>query len=340
MIHLQATNPSHYEQLFYKQLCLQPIKQTENFTILEHPNIGYIRSYGSLDTIKSGIGHYTIPSEFSMKYNYSCSYLHFGMIHQGVRYSMDKNKRKAKSTPSAFLSIDHPPTGEISYWKQGQHFKGIEICINMDYLYSYLCPILNISPSSFSFLQENSRYTCLSEQLISIILKFEHLLIHESITYPLQLALAMEFIAHLILPETSTHLFVEAFSPKKIQVGNRLLSFSKEDFKKIEHAYHFIEEQAHTFPTIYSISCEIGLSEQKLKAGFQYMYHQTIWNFANTVRMNKAIDLLKNTNYHINDISEIVGYQSPTAFHHSFKKWSGITPNKFRTLLQSENSSH
>ena len=45
--------------------------------------------------------------------------------------------------------------------------------------------------------------------------------------------------------------------------------------------------------TIYALSQEFSIGEQKLKAGFQKLYQQTIWDYANQVRMNRAAVLLK-----------------------------------------------
>lgn len=48
------------------------------------------------------------------------------------------------------------------------------------------------------------------------------------------------------------------------------------------------------------------------------------------VRMEKAEQLLLDSNYSINDISEQCGFGSITYFHTTFKKEKGITPSEFR----------
>lgn len=47
-------------------------------------------------------------------------------------------------------------------------------------------------------------------------------------------------------------------------------------------------EKADSFVTIYALSQTLGIGEQKLKAGFQQLYQQTIWDYANQIRMTKA----------------------------------------------------
>ena len=56
-----------------------------------------------------------------------------------------------------------------------------------------------------------------------------------------------------------------------------------------------MREKADSFVTIYALSQTLGIGEQKLKAGFQQLYQQTIWDYANQIRMTKAASLLKNT---------------------------------------------
>ena len=63
------------------------------------------------------------------------------------------------------------------------------------------------------------------------------------------------------------------------------------------------------------------------------LYQQTIWNYANNLRMNQAAILLRDTDCNIHEIAANVGYQSPAAFTNMFKNWCGLTPGQFRTQV-------
>jgi AraC-like DNA-binding protein len=336
MIFLQANTPEEYQEYFYKQIGLSCVRKSDSCIFWEHPQVGYIHSYGSLDRIKSGIGNYTIPLEFLMEYKHEHTYLHFGVIYKGITYSIVDNKTVVKSTPSDFLSIERSPSG-IIHWKPGQRFRGVEISVDMDYLQSTLLPVLGIDKQALSFLQENIRYTSLSEELKAIIFKMEDLINRQKLTIALQTAMTLEFISLLLHPDHMKILgYHESSFSKYVQVGNRSIRITKEDLNKIMEARKLIKDNADTFPTPYALSRQLKISEQKLKAGFHSLYQQTIWDFANSVRMNKAIHLLRNTDTSIHNISQIVGYQSQTAFNNMFKKWSGITPKQFRFHTQSK----
>ena len=47
-------------------------------------------------------------------------------------------------------------------------------------------------------------------------------------------------------------------------------------------------------------------------------------------RLEKAIDLLKNTDMKIVDIANICGYNEVYYFSHSFKKYTGVPPGEYR----------
>ena len=53
----------------------------------------------------------------------------------------------------------------------------------------------------------------------------------------------------------------------------------------------------------------------------------------NQLRLERAMELLHGTNYPIQKISTLVGYQNYFAFSTAFKRWSGASPRSFRDKL-------
>ena len=151
-------------------------------------------------------------------------------------------------------------------------------------------------------------------------------------------SLAAEFVSQLVRPEIrSVFANGEAMLTGKIKVGKKEIRMKEEDFQKIMQVHDRIRDHAETFVTIYALSQEFSIGEQKLKAGFQKLYQQTIWDYANQVRMNRAAVLLKDPEKSIAEISALTGYQSQAAFRKMFKKWSGTTPGRFRAFIREEN---
>lgn len=55
-----------------------------------------------------------------------------------------------------------------------------------------------------------------------------------------------------------------------------------------------------------------------------------ISDYVNTVRMNKAMELLKDTDLKVQDIAQLIGYYSIASFNRMFKKHTGFTPGEYR----------
>ena len=155
-----------------------------------------------------------------------------------------------------------------------------------------------------------------------------------SMTPALLLALSTSFTALLIRQANRQFFFSGAdLMSERIFVGNRPIRIRPDEYKKIIAAHDLLRDHSDSFVTIYALSQTLGIGEQKLKAGFQELYQQTIWDYSNQIRMTKAASLLKNTDKTVDEIARLTGYQSPAAFRTMFKKWSQTTPRKFRSYF-------
>ena len=336
MIYHQAKDPTAYQTICYRQIGLKK-QEEETGNSWRDDEGGYIYTFGTMDTIQMGIGEYTVPVDFLSEFQYDTEYLHAGIIYEGVTYSLVDNHMKEFATPSAFLAMEQA-AGGINCWKKGQHFKGVEISVELGYLRETLLPFLGLAAEALDFLEKNVRYLHLPEELQDLIFRAEQLLRKQEMTESLLKSLAAEFVSQLVRPEIrSVFANGEAMLTGKIKVGKKEIRMKKEDFQKIIQVHDRIRDHAETFVTIYALSQEFSIGEQKLKAGFQKLYQQTIWDYANQVRMNRAAVLLKDPEKSIAEISALTGYQSQAAFRKMFKKWSGTTPGRFRAFIREEN---
>ena len=210
----------------------------------------------------------------------------------------------------------------------------MEISIETNYLKHKILPYLGASEDSLDFLIKNVRHIHLPKELTDLILQVQSLLESRSMTPALLLALSTSFTALLIRPDFKQFFFTGTdVMSERIFVGKRQILIRPDDYKKIVAAHDLMREKADSFVTIYALSQTLGIGEQKLKAGFQQLYQQTIWDYANQIRMTKAASLLKNTDKTVDEIAKLTGYQSPAAFRTMFKKWSQTTPRKFRSYF-------
>lgn len=81
-----------------------------------------------------------------------------------------------------------------------------------------------------------------------------------------------------------------------------------------------------------------GLAEQMncTPDYLSWLFHRetglTLNRYINELRLNRAADLLKNTDYSVSEIAWISGYKSPAYFSRLFSREYGAAPGKFRKL--------
>jgi AraC-like DNA-binding protein len=82
-------------------------------------------------------------------------------------------------------------------------------------------------------------------------------------------------------------------------------------------------------PSIKDIAERLSLSVRSLQ---ERLTHEgtTYSTVLNSLRKDIALEYLKDESISISEISFLLGFSEPSAFHRSFKKWTNATPNMFR----------
>lgn len=109
---------------------------------------------------------------------------------------------------------------------------------------------------------------------------------------------------------------------------------------KIKDINAYIE--SHYFDhnlSVASIASEFDLNPVYLSRFYKEHTGDGILNTINKIRLEKAKVFLKDFDLKIKDISEMVGFLNSTIFIRTFKKYEGITPGKYRELLDAQNNS-
>ena len=102
------------------------------------------------------------------------------------------------------------------------------------------------------------------------------------------------------------------------------------DINKMHEAKAILLNDLNNHPTIYELSRCIGMNEKKLRNGFKEVFGQTIYKCLFDHKMEKALNLLMDTNNAISDVAYECGYEYPSHFTTAFKRKYGITPNQYR----------
>lgn len=106
--------------------------------------------------------------------------------------------------------------------------------------------------------------------------------------------------------------------------------------RRISHALKIIHTQSETNLTLETIAKTAGMSRSMLAERFKELLGITPMSYLTCWRMLKAQDLLKSTEYSLEDIASQVGYSSEAAFSRAFRREFDLAPGTFRKSKQLE----
>ena len=75
----------------------------------------------------------------------------------------------------------------------------------------------------------------------------------------------------------------------------------------------------------------LGLNEKYLRSLFAKETQMSMRDFVTDLRMKRAKDLLKHSNYNVSEIADFTGYRDYRQFHSIFKEKTGLSPSEYRT---------
>lgn len=110
--------------------------------------------------------------------------------------------------------------------------------------------------------------------------------------------------------------------------GGALLLDSGKD--TIASIINYLEEHYQDDITLEMLTHDFGINRTNLCREFKNYTGFSIKKYILTLRMNQAKKLLQNSNYRVEEISEIVGFHDTAHFIQIFKKMVGVTPHQFR----------
>ena len=94
----------------------------------------------------------------------------------------------------------------------------------------------------------------------------------------------------------------------------------------------YVRENYYKDITIDNIASHIGISYSYLRKLFKEATDRNLVDYINDLRINKAKQLLSDTNYTIKIIAEMCGFNHERSFSRIFAQYEGVTPGKYKTM--------
>ncbi len=106
----------------------------------------------------------------------------------------------------------------------------------------------------------------------------------------------------------------------------------EEDLKRLETVTAYINDHFAFDLRLEQLSKIACMGTTKLKSTFKQVQHCTITQYIQHRRMGQAEHLLSHTDLTMGQISQIIGYHSPSRFSKLFCKSTGLPPHAYRKL--------
>lgn len=114
---------------------------------------------------------------------------------------------------------------------------------------------------------------------------------------------------------------------------NQIQKLSSNKLNLVTFCYRYIHENYANKILIEDIAKELHISARYLSAIFLEASNQTIVQYLNVYRINKAIEYMSNPNHSLTDIALAVGLNNSQHFSKLFKMIIGESPSTYRKML-------
>lgn len=117
------------------------------------------------------------------------------------------------------------------------------------------------------------------------------------------------------------------------EIHRSQLEFSAEKYrnqKEMEATVHFFNESFTRTISIEDYAKDHHMSISWFIRSFKQYMGMTPMQYITSIRINKARELLRNTNCSVQEISNLVGYENPLYFSRIFRKQTGFSPSRYR----------
>ena len=126
------------------------------------------------------------------------------------------------------------------------------------------------------------------------------------------------------------------FAPKTIDtVLERMISLPKLDgFERVRRIVRFVEESYSRKLSLEEIGRSVDMSPSSVCRYFKRRTHQNLWEYINSFRINRAAQLIVETQLPISEIGPRCGFTNVSNFNHLFRAHLGTTPSDYRSRFK------
>ena len=112
------------------------------------------------------------------------------------------------------------------------------------------------------------------------------------------------------------------------------------EVEQVRAIAEFISENLSNSITVESLEKKFGINGKKLQMLFRMLYNNSVNQFIQKRRLEKALQLMKESDFNMSEIANAIGLSSKSYFSKIFKEKYGISPSHYHKNIQKQNIFH
>lgn len=324
---MTCRNLTEYYNTFFNKLAFQ-YYQYDTFSIYINPKQSeeFIIHVQIDETYEIFVGDFTAPYDIEISFDIKETYLQLGMLLTGeIEYDL-KESYNNHLQPSSFYIYGSNRSG-LQTWKKNQHYHSTDLIIKKDFFEQKLSKY-NYSDDSLRQIEINKIFQPLPSKILQLMQEISDILRNKTISQLYLDAQLMKILYFLIPQETILPPQSKTITIK-LKCGRNIL-LNKDDQEIIQRIHNDLTIHYQHPPTIKELASTNFISEQKLTAGFKYLYHCSIHDYVSNLRLNMANSMLLSEQSSIAQIAQALGFSSSNSFIYFYRQKTGITPKQFQ----------
>jgi AraC family transcriptional regulator, transcriptional activator of the genes for pyochelin and ferripyochelin receptors len=218
-----------------------------------------------------------------------------------------------------------PDIEEIEQNFAGDRIYVIRICIDIDFLKTFINGLENLPKQLQPFLEKDSP-PLFHRPLGKITLPIQTAL-QQILNVPYQ-----GMIQRMYLEGKVLELLALQFAQLIEVEGDKqpLIHLKANDVEKIYHARDILIKNYEHPPSLIDLAKKVGMNDNKLKYGFREVFGNTVFGYLRDYRLEIARKLLQEQKQNVRTVVNTVGYANQSHFAAAFKRKFGISPQDCR----------
>jgi AraC family transcriptional regulator, transcriptional activator of the genes for pyochelin and ferripyochelin receptors len=218
-----------------------------------------------------------------------------------------------------------PDIEEIEQYFAGDRIYLIRICIDLDFLKSFIDGLEHLPKQLQPFLESDS--PSLFHRPVGKITLPMQTALQQMLNVPYQGMIQKMYLEGKVL-----ELLALQFAQLIETEGDKqpLINLKASDLEKIYHARDILSKNYDHPPSLIDLAKKVGINDNKLKYGFREVFGTTVFGYLRDYRLEIARKLLQEQKQNVRTVVNTVGYANQSHFAAAFKRKFGITPQDCR----------